>query len=176
MSRGAHPRSRGENAGLLGSDAGTSGSSPLTRGKRGDPTYYWHVARLIPAHAGKTEAWLPITPCTPAHPRSRGENRGPQMRPCRHGGSSPLTRGKPPDLEKGQGDFRLIPAHAGKTPRKALCSLVVRAHPRSRGENVWRVTPAIAARGSSPLTRGKPLSQSNGGAGGGLIPAHAGKT
>ena len=50
-----------------------------------------------------------------AHPRSRGENCG-----CCGGsellsGSSPLTRGKLTDRRDGPGEYRLIPAHAGKT-------------------------------------------------------------
>ena len=53
----AHPRSRGENSGMVVVPMVTSGSSPLTRGKprltRG------RVVRrgLIPAHAGKTSAF-----------------------------------------------------------------------------------------------------------------------
>ena len=50
------------------------------------------------------------------------------------------------------------------------------AHPRSRGENTYVVTPWCYAEGSSPLTRGKPgvarLARNRRR----LIPAHAGKT
>ena len=52
----------------------------------------------------------------------------------------------------------------------------LRAHPRSRGENASRLAPLIVALGSSPLTRGKPDSPAAPPSGGGLIPAHAGKT
>ena len=54
LSRRAHPRSRGENKRSDHTDPGSSGSSPLTRGKRrgGAPTR--RPPRLIPAHAGKT--------------------------------------------------------------------------------------------------------------------------
>ena len=51
---GAHPRSRGENAGLKRSILSPAGSSPLTRGK---PMFAYKAgldAGLIPAHAGKT--------------------------------------------------------------------------------------------------------------------------
>ena len=71
---GAHPRSRGENAILLGVPFTTAGSSPLTRGKqteRGDEVY---TLRLIPAHAGKTSPAWQRPSYHPAHPRSRGEN------------------------------------------------------------------------------------------------------
>ena len=50
------------------------------------------------------------------------------------------------------------------------------AHPRSRGENrAWR-RGVRNGRGSSPLTRGKQVGSGDGVGGGGLIPAHAGKT
>ena len=52
-------------------------------------------------------------------------------------------------------ECRLIPAHAGKTMKRFLSSLVDAAHPRSRGEN-YSASARIATRlGSSPLTRGK---------------------
>ena len=50
------------------------------------------------------------------------------------------------------------------------------AHPRSRGENICTPALRISGRGSSPLTRGKPVGPDCAGAAAGLIPAHAGKT
>ena len=50
------------------------------------------------------------------------------------------------------------------------------AHPHSRGENVNDVGAALAARGSSPLTRGKLLDGAQEVPELGLIPTHAGKT
>ena len=50
------------------------------------------------------------------------------------------------------------------------------AHPRSRGENFARTRRAQAFFGSSPLTRGKRDVGGVSAGGGGLIPAHAGKT
>ena len=54
---------------------------------------------------------------TAAHPRSRGEND--EAVPERPGGcgSSPLTRGKLPDVNSLGPHLGLIPAHAGKTSR-----------------------------------------------------------
>ena len=51
-----------------------------------------------------------------------------------------------------------------------------RAHPRSRGENLIRRDHRRVLRGSSPLTRGKPVAGTANEPVGGLIPAHAGKT
>ena len=172
----AHPRSRGENAGVGELAERGAGSSPLTRGKRDRIGSCRYEARLIPAHAGKTlcRGWH----ChgRGAHPRSRGENS-----PCTTSwlirlGSSPLTRGKRHEV-RGQGCAAgLIPAHAGKTGRWRSRSGVWTAHPRSRGENhIWQ-NYSQGVVGSSPLTRGKhhaaglaPLPRR-------LIPAHAGKT
>ena len=50
------------------------------------------------------------------------------------------------------------------------------AHPRSRGENMLTYDPQISRPGSSPLTRGKRDVGGVRAGGGGLIPAHAGKT
>ena len=50
----AHPRSRGENQAYLAATITTTGSSPLTRGKRGRRAASAGGEGLIPAHAGKT--------------------------------------------------------------------------------------------------------------------------
>ena len=52
------------------------------------------VQRLIPAHAGKTEAEGFEALCDAAHPRSRGENMFSTRAFSSGNGSSPLTRGK----------------------------------------------------------------------------------
>ena len=52
------------------------------------------MVRLIPAHAGKTRPTASTPTRRPAHPRSRGENRGLRFRRPSDDGSSPLTRGK----------------------------------------------------------------------------------
>ena len=91
-------------------------------------------------------------------------------------GSSPLTRGKRPDAREDAGYQGLIPAHAGKTSPARRASSVTRAHPRSRGENVFQAAKKVAARGSSPLTRGKRRDALIDFVPRRLIPAHAGKT
>ena len=154
--RSAHPRSRGENLRLADRTPRLTGSSPLTRGKRGPRRRAWTRGM--------------------AHPRSRGENDRELLRAHPVRGSSPLTRGK---LDCGRCDrhgFRLIPAHAGKTLPAASASCAYPAHPRSRGENVTGGLCELRISGSSPLTRGKHGSRWPRGGGSGLIPAHAGKT
>ena len=70
----------------------------------------------------------------------------------------------------------LIPAHAGKTSYRATHRGHSAAHPRSRGENRRSCLICSMILGSSPLTRGKPVTHGGDGAPERLIPAHAGKT
>ena len=49
------------------------------------------------------------------------------------------------------------------------------AHPRSRGENFKKYASKGSEAGSSPLTRGKPVSVSQPGSGGGSSPLTRGK-
>ena len=91
-------------------------------------------------------------------------------------GSSPLTRGKPEPRTPLAGAGGLIPAHAGKTPRREAAALSRSAHPRSRGENLAWAVDGAREYGSSPLTRGKHLGLALQHPEDGLIPAHAGKT
>ena len=135
VARKAHPRSRGENAGAGAGIAAMSGSSPLTRGKPSRSQRNAGQIRLIPAHAGKTSPGQGRPRWCAAHPRSRGENeqgRTPFLSPL---GSSPLTRGKLDDVQRGPVGPRLIPAHAGKTRPEHPRTARTGAHPRSRGEN-----------------------------------------
>ena len=152
------------------------GSSPLTRGKRVGRAAGHGVEGLIPAHAGKTPLSRSAAMRAPAHPRSRGEN----YRSCRLSGSgkgsSPLTRGKLHVCNHAPPPLRLIPAHAGKTVTVSTGWEVLRAHPRSRGENQFRMFFPPGTEGSSPLTRGKPEGADGLTLQVGLIPAHAGKT
>ena len=69
-----HPRSRGENRGVLARSFNGLGSSPLTRGKH--------------SHSVATPVLIPD------HPRSRGENLFGHGQGVGREGSSPLTRGK----------------------------------------------------------------------------------
>ena len=172
----AHPRSRGENASPSCRGKSLSGSSPLTRGKRGVRGAWRGRRGLIPAHAGKTgHPGAPLRHTT-AHPRSRGENGRRLLVRTRTSGSSPLTRGKRLNSIPHAVRHRLIPAHAGKTGHPGAPLLTSTAHPRSRGENVHGQCFYDRAPGSSPLTRGKPPAYRRDRGRRRLIPAHAGKT
>ena len=172
----AHPRSRGENTLGLSTMRVRSGSSPLTRGKRDRRLHVVDEIRLIPAHAGKTGPDLARQTATPAHPRSRGENRVPDATVSESDGSSPLTRGKQEGHRLRFRHRRLIPAHAGKTGLGVRWLYFVKAHPRSHGENLFARRTTGATAGSSPLTRGKHAGRHADDPRQRLIPAHAGKT
>ena len=172
----AHPRSRGENPAPKPGGLGRIGSSPLTRGKPKEELCTALKARLIPAHAGKTAPPPPRGTTRPAHPRSRGENLKNAIESVKTAGSSPLTRGKPLEERRALLSGRLIPAHAGKTPRCLGQRLVPAAHPRSRGENTDLGKRDARHVGSSPLTRGKRVRGLTLVGLNRLIPAHAGKT
>ena len=152
------------------------GSSPLTRGKRSAFGRDNPELGLIPAHAGKTRSPAPKTSTQTAHPRSRGENIEAFVSVPVAEGSSPLTRGKLDHAHDAGNRGRLIPAHAGKTLQPNRHFVPVAAHPRSRGENLEDGQAGLAHAGSSPLTRGKPVSPGSTRSTTGLIPAHAGKT
>ena len=173
---GAHPRSRGENAPIATTIRPIGGSSPLTRGKHKPLGRVLKALGLIPAHAGKTLSCSVAFVDEGAHPRSRGENQGKLTTENWNQGSSPLTRGKLGDHGLDRVPDGLIPAHAGKTVAAASRPKAVPAHPRSRGENLWRSHACRTRRGSSPLTRGKPFRALGARSSVGLIPAHAGKT
>ena len=172
----AHPRSRGENICCPRGRVRRTGSSPRTRGKLVRTGHVRPSTGLIPAHAGKTGVFCMLRCTTPAHPRSRGENRSYQARRPSPGGSSPLTRGKRRGVHPHPGRCRLIPAHAGKTVRREPRRRHTEAHPRSRGENLQACVLSEDCHGSSPLTRGKLPPQGHARGTGRLIPAHAGKT
>ena len=172
----AHPRSRGENHHHRRGQSVHRGSSPLTRGKHALAVARLDSAGLIPAHAGKTAPRSPRSRPAPAHPRSRGENNRWLATSLRSQGSSPLTRGKRRRAPTPRPRHRLIPAHAGKTTWSSAVKSRMRAHPRSRGENLVSIAAEVITAGSSPLTRGKRCAYRSCSETWGLIPAHAGKT
>ena len=172
----AHPRSRGEHAYVAGQLCLGAGSSPLTRGALGSPDCIRGRLGLIPAHAGSTPAARPTVVPRGAHPRSRGEHDAGRGTYNPREGSSPLTRGALAVSFSGVALLRLIPAHAGSTPRLARLGAGAGAHPRSRGEHAVVNTWLGLNPGSSPLTRGALGVLEFWGFAQGLIPAHAGST
>ena len=111
-----------------------------------------------------------------AHPRSRGEHAAHAGAMSTGDGSSPLARGTPIDVIDVSGGDRLIPARAGNTGFPIITETCNAAHPRSRGEHVWKLANAWSVCGSSPLARGTPVVIVYTVDGRRLIPARAGNT
>ena len=135
-----------------------------------------HHRRIIPAHAGFTSPSDRRHAADGDHPRTRGVYQVGQCTPSGAGGSSPHTRGLPPQHRASPAAPRIIPAHAGFT---TLCRGHVSSmqdHPRTRGVYVGIPANGHPVRGSSPHTRGLPLTGQVGDHHAGIIPAHAGFT
>ena len=112
----AHPRACGENPIGVGRAVRPRGSSPRMRGKPSLDRPLGRSRRLIPAHAGKTNAQFERVCLSAAHPRACGENFALAMKVKHYPGSSPRMRGKHPGRDVVVIEHGLIPAHAGKTP------------------------------------------------------------
>ena len=149
-----HPRSRGEYAMEDSTALVGAGSSPLSRGIQSPLLWLSLVLRIIPALAGNTRRRRYPHEWCRDHPRSRGEYTRAAAVARRAAGSSPLSRGIPPDAPTVMACYRIIPALAGNTHECMGYRLLSRDHPRSRGE--YRDVGIICGGylGSSPLSRG----------------------
>ena len=136
------------------------GSSPLARGTHGIGCTLEKCRGLIPARAGNTRTFSPSHAARWAHPRSRGEHPYKPLRVLLMMGSSPLARGTLRIISIPRARVGLIPARAGNTGIRRLHAARIRAHPRSRGEHPSPGALEAAARGSSPLARGTPITWS----------------
>ena len=115
-------------------------------------------------------------PLDEEHPRARGENQSGAMSGSRLSGTSPRTRGKQ-RFERWWIELaRNIPAHAGKTSYTVGAGSAPTEHPRARGENPPLGAYRTTNPGTSPRTRGKPVSDYVDEPELRNIPAHAGKT
>ena len=153
-----------------------AGSSPHTRGlPRRAPRGPAHRG-IIPAHAGFTDMCVLRLSVCRDHPRTRGVY-GPARRSvlC-PAGSSPHTRGLLPSSHGHAGSTRIIPAHAGFTPRRPPARGQSGDHPRTRGVYLCIPLGSPAGLGSSPHTRGLRRWQRHTAPVRRIIPAHAGFT
>ena len=71
---------------------------------------------------------------------------------------------------------RITPAHAGKSAFDIMGFMRTPDHPRTRGEKADAENYILKGVGSPPHTRGKGGAVVGGGVGGGITPAHAGKS
>ena len=134
------------------------------------------LSGLIPAYAGNTFHLDVCTAIRRAHPRLRGEHSPSHAGARVAGGSSPLTRGTRDCSVRVDSPPGLIPAYAGNTESHHGIPVIIRAHPRLRGEHSITSARKSSFSGSSPLTRGTQKSGGRLPVPLGLIPAYAGNT
>ena len=152
-----------------------SGSPPHTRGKVTNQRKRSGPPRITPAHAGK-RSWTPFPGlCTGDHPRTRGEKRELERLRYPRQGSPPHTRGKASINPFFIAPFGITPAHAGKRLKRMPGEVLMKDHPRTRGEKERIHTNSSGIKGSPPHTRGKVVLVEPGGRQVGITPAHAGK-
>ena len=149
-----HPRSRGEYELAGGGVYLVPGSSPLSRGILDRDDIRTAVARIIPALAGNTLAWLSVSFVRSDHPRSRGEYFDDFDTILFDEGSSPLSRGIRRRSVVHLRGSRIIPALAGNTTHRTSDHSIPPDHPRSRGEYSMPSSASRYSVGSSPLSRG----------------------
>ena len=171
-----HPRIRGEHAAKARDELSLTGSSPHTRGAL-QLVYFGVVgAGIIPAYAGSTQVGRILTYVAPDHPRIRGEHRRQGLIVGQGAGSSPHTRGAPPEAAGQDRKRRIIPAYAGSTGGRVQGDRTGWDHPRIRGEHRERRSYGAWRVGSSPHTRGAPGVALGVVPHTGIIPAYAGST
>ena len=171
-----HPRIRGEHLVLPRRHPPDEGSSPHTRGAHTALMTQIGTIGIIPAYAGSTaEAGIGHGQLGD-HPRIRGEHVSNSLEGTMPYGSSPHTRGALGVIAADGRQERIIPAYAGSTSTPGRSIRAGWDHPRIRGEHVDPLFLVLVVFGSSPHTRGAPLSVFLSLARGRIIPAYAGST
>ena len=173
---GDHPRSRGVYRRTIRVASHHPGSSPLARGLPVCRMVVTVRVRIIPARAGFTPSPGARGAGRRDHPRSRGVYDAGGTDNDALDGSSPLARGLRVRGSSGSPPKRIIPARAGFTESWSPHSQASADHPRSRGVYPSASAASRAARGSSPLARGLPVTDAWPQITIGIIPARAGFT
>ena len=114
----------------------------------------WAPCRITPACAGNSSIGLARLSPAANHPRLRGEQFNRDMTCRGFQGSPPLARGtgiSRPDMDVAD---RITPACAGNSGDKIFAILLIRDHPRLRGEQLPQTVDRWRWEGSPPLARG----------------------
>ena len=146
------------------------------RGKRVVNFYKKKVARITPAHAGKTSYRSSRIRVFRDHPRACGENYCLALGKSFALGSPPRMRGKRPAVKHHCFSHGITPAHAGKTWPCWDFPEYRQDHPRACGENNYNLNLCYCLIGSPPRMRGKLGKNANVSPRNRITPAHAGKT
>ena len=155
---GDHPRACGEKRMRAMRGRGRTGSPPRMRGKVPPHCSAIAIARITPAHAGKSVVIDFITGIAQDHPRACGEKFQRIFCFGYYQGSPPRMRGKD---DKGiwYGYLNgITPAHAGKSLWLNPALFPAKDHPRACGEKGNRIRRKLPKWGSPPRMRGKELA------------------
>ena len=152
------PAYAGNARGMRNQIAHGYGSSPHTRGTHLLRPERFLKDRFIPAYAGNASLERCHDGPLPVHPRIRGERFIQREEAVSLDGSSPHTRGTHIFEILPDGRWRFIPAYAGNAERAREDGTGGTVHPRIRGERQSPNGTSIFFPGSSPHTRGTPIS------------------
>ncbi len=130
------------------------GLSPLTRGTPDYLLFQSSHRRFIPAGAGNTIVFAPVSLSRSVYPRWRGEHLTTQTLILHINGLSPLARGTLTRSETAYEHCRFIPAGAGNTILIFTISVPRTVYPRWRGEHAFPHASRSSTGGLSPLARG----------------------
>ena len=130
------------------------GLSPLARGTltRCYPVPFFQ--RFIPAGAGNTIVFAPVSLSRSVYPRWRGEHESISDTTGNSDGLSPLARGTLQERIRQRRQGRFIPAGAGNTAPALNQSYFLPVYPRWRGEHADYNEGRTRIIGLSPLARG----------------------
>ncbi len=111
------------------------GLSPLTRGTPDYLLFQSSHRRFIPAGAGNTIVFAPVSLSRSVYPRWRGEHLTTQTLILHINGLSPLARGTHVERVDSYIRRRFIPAGAGNTASRSNGCSTITVYPRWRGEH-----------------------------------------
>ena len=170
-----HPRPCGEKWGRRWPPALRPGSPPPMRGKVWRSDCAARLARITPAHAGKSGEIARTSTWSRDHPRPCGEKDTRSLSAVPAQGSPPPMRGK--DIQNIGCIFehRITPAHAGKRVKYCNAEVHLKDHPRPCGEKPAPRRARFHESGSPPPMRGKGCMAYHKSADARITPAHAGK-
>ncbi|EFU77574.1 hypothetical protein HMPREF0381_0530 [Lachnoanaerobaculum saburreum DSM 3986] len=152
------------------------GSPPLTRGTHKYQTLASSLARITPAYAGNTKMTYKYQWMIEDHPRLRGEHTFIHSGQNPVKGSPPLTRGTRFKCCYHKVRIGITPAYAGNTLSSIVARILLRDHPRLRGEHTFIHSGQNPVKGSPPLTRGTQICLPVNQICRGITPAYAGNT
>ena len=149
-----HPRLRGEQGSNVGCGTRNGGSPPLARGTGCVADAAWRPCRITPACAGNRRLWMDSSICLWDHPRLRGEQSSNFDILAAKSGSPPLARGTERYALYKSWRLGITPACAGNRCPPPARVMLVRDHPRLRGEQTRSPALKTTPLGSPPLARG----------------------